>query len=141
MSNYYEDRTIVTERVTLAEDIILPKISKEPLTLSFFETNNEYKLAANEYTDMKGKFYLKIMTPLLSKDSATNTRGVSPILKGQNKLNTSNYTSANYITLVIPKYILLNFVDKVPAGTEFIISTIDGSTDIEDLKIIGIYSI
>lgn len=143
-SNYFDQQVLSSvERVKLAEDIILPKLPVEPLTLEYLENMGEYKLAINEYQDTMGKFYLPIMTPLVDKAETNDKLTVAPSTRqhrGSN-LRTQSYNTTNFISLVIPKYILLNFKDKVPKGTEFIIASIGSSLDIDDMRIIGIYSL
>lgn len=142
MSNYFEQQQINTvERVVLAEDISLPEISTEPLTLQYLETHNEYKLACNEYKDITAKFYINIMTPMVDKKSTYSVNSNSPIMRGHNNLETGKYKSTNYIKLTIPKYILLNFTKTIPKGTEFLIASVGGSIDLEDIRIIGIYEV
>ena len=134
MSNYFEDQQISTiERVVLAEDIILPEINKDCISGSPFYL----------YKDTLGKFFLPIMTPMLDKNSIREAQKISPSTRGHkgNPLTTESCRSTNYISLYIPKYILLNFINKVPKGTEFIIASVGGSIEIEDMRIIGIYTL
>ena len=145
MSSYYDSKQIShIERVVLAEDIILPKISNYPLTLKNLEINGRYISAFEVYENTVGKFFLNIMTPMVDKSSINEKNYTSPNIKGTN-LNTTRYQSTNYISLVIPKYILLNFKDRVPKGTEFIIATtpskVGNTLQIEDMRIIGLYSL
>lgn len=142
--NFYEKQSLSgLERVILAEEIILPELPEEPLTLAYLEEFGEYKLAFNEYKDTKGKFFMNIMTPLVEKGAVAEKFANSPRTVGHRgkALNTTDYISTNYITLTIPKYILLNFTGKVPKGTEFLVASIDGSLEVDDIKIIGIYSL
>lgn len=144
IGNFYEKQSLSgLERVILAEEIILPELPEEPLTLAYLEEFGEYKLAFNEYTDMQGKFFMNIMTPLVEKGEVAEKFASSPRTIGHRgkELNTMDYVSANYITLTIPKYILLNFKKSVPKGTEFLVASIDGSLEVDDIKIIGIYSL
>lgn len=142
-NNFYEEGKISSiERVVLAEDIRLPEISKYPLTLKNLEDKGEYKLAFNEYTDVKGKFYLNIMTPLIDKGSVGEKNNSSPSTKGhKGNLATNKYKSSNYITLIIPKYIVLNFTGVIPKGTEFLIGSVGSSIDLSKIRIIGLYTI
>lgn len=142
MSNYYDNGAISSvEKATLAEDIVLPSITKAPLTLSFLEGGGSYKTAETEYKDTKGKFFISIMTPLVDQTNASTVSKASPTTRGQSgsKLNASKYSSSNYVTLTIPKYILLNFTGTVPKGTEFLVASINGSSSISNMRIIGIY--
>lgn len=142
--NYYDQQSIITiERAQLAEDIPLPAINTQKLTQDFFESHSEYVLAQNVYTDTMGKFYLNIMTPLLDKAESKTETKAAPSTRGHkgSTLNTMSYTATNYVSLMIPKYILLNFTGSVPKGTEFIVASIGGSLDVEDMRIVGIFSL
>ena len=148
MANYYDERHIKSiERVTLAETINLPKISNYPLTLENLK-KGEYLLATNEYKDIEAKFYIKILSPLINIDNVSDKQKnqISTFRHSGSTLNTDSYNSSNFITLTIPKYILLNFVDVIPKGTEFIMACVGGlastggSMEIEKMRIIGIYN-
>lgn len=144
MGNIYDEQELTSiERVQLAEDIELPELPEEPLTLAYLQENEEYKLAFNEYKDMMGKFFLPIMTPLVEKGEVNDESKAPPSTKGHkgSSLETTKYTSTNCIQLVIPKYILLNFKKVVPKGTEFVVASVNNSISIEDMRIVGIYSL
>lgn len=144
--NFFEKQSIISvERVILAEDIELPKIAKkkDPLTHKYLKNNDEYKLKEREYTNIVGKFFLTIMTPLVSKGLPNTTSCPAPSKfghRGQN-LNVKSYKSSNYIELTIPKYIIYNFRKLIPKGTEFIVASVGGSTDPNDMRIIGLWTI
>ena len=53
-------------------------------------------------------------------------------------LRVSSYEKSNYVEINIPKYILLNFLDKIPEGTRFLIIFVGGSIEIADIRIIGV---
>ena len=122
--NFYERKQIITERVQLAEDIILPELY-------------------DDFENTPAKFFINIFTPMLDKTKVSLQSRPAPSTvntKGGN-IESSTYEQANYITLTIPRYILLNFNKRiVPKGTEFIITCI-GEFKIEHFRIIGIYTI
>ncbi len=123
MSNFFEDKIIVTERVKLVEDIILPS-------------------SINDYKNIKAKFYLNIYTPLLDKSRIKSESKSAPSISkfNNNNLKPSNYDEVNYIILTIPRYILFQFKNKIPKGTEFIITNI-GEFKIDHFRIIGVYTL
>ena len=127
------------ERAVLVEDIVLPHVTRNKITEHWLCCHdNEYKSAFNMYKDTLGKFYLPIMTPLIDKNGAKSTKTNS---RGGNNLNVSSSAkSTNYVELYIPKYILLNFRGTIPKGTEFIVASIGGSIEIENMRIIGIFT-
>lgn len=116
--NNISDEKMYIERAILLEDI---------------ELNGDY-------STRKGKFNVMILTPYGSKTDIVETQPVMPkMVKTNIEINTVKFTKTNYITLNIPKYILLNFDDKVPKGTEFLVALVGGSKDVKDIRIIGIY--
>lgn len=133
---------VYLEEAILLEDILLPELPPFP-TLEEIQENNVYYLRAEElYEDMSGKFSIPIITPLSDnegdpKDSSAGVNTTRNIINNGN-FQVSTYKESNYITLNIPKYILLNFLSKIPKGTKFIVGFIGGSTDIEDIRVIGV---
>ena len=111
------------ERVKLVEDIPLPE-------------------SIDDYKNTKAKFYINILTPLVDKSKVNSTSKPAPATSkfNNNNLNPSDYEQVNYIILTIPRYILMQFKDVVPAGTEFIINCI-GEFKIIHFRIIGIYTL
>ena len=126
------------ERVVLAEKITLPEVTKVPVTRQWLLEGNKYIDPFNVYKDTKAKFFFNVATPMVSKGEPTKSSGPKPNVKG---LSTSGYTRSNYIELIIPKYILLEFKDEVPKGTEFLIGCVGDSIDIDDMRIIGLYTV
>ena len=123
MSNFYEEKTLITERVKLAEDITLPE-------------------SIDDYKNIQAKFYLSIYTPLVDTANIKTQSKSAPSLSkyNNNNLKPSKYNEVNYITLTIPRYILFQFKNKIPKGTEFIITDI-GEFKIEHFRIIGVYTL
>jgi hypothetical protein len=138
--SFFDGSTLDTvERIILSEEIKLPELPDYPLTLDNLEKYGEYKLAEREYKDITAKFILKLATPLLDQTSNTETTKSSPSSRKQSNLNTSSYTTTNYIQLTIPKYIVMQFTGTIPKGTEFLIACVGGSLELEDMRIIGFY--
>lgn len=124
------------ERVVLAEEIKLPK-------------------SESDWRDIKAKFFFPIMSPLMDSSSAKDKTQSAPDNKNVtgDKLNASKYTSANYVELYIPRYLLSNFNKREPykgpnvyrhiiieAGTEFLVASVGGSIKLNHLRIIGLYT-
>lgn len=142
-SSYVDDISI--ELAILQQDIELPELPTEPLTLDtlkkYQEEGKEYKLMENEYQNMIGNFYVPILFPLVENGESTELVFDAP--KTNNILNdslaSSTYVERNYISLLIPKYIVMQFKEKIPKGTVFLVGLVGGGTDIEDINIIGLY--
>lgn len=134
------------ERAILVEEVKLPDLQEDkdqPLTADYLAHHDEYKLAFNQYKDIRANFNIPILSPLMdNREKTTLKNNNSPSVRSHTgvKLNTNSYQSSNYVTLVIPKYLLYNFKEKIPKGTEFIIVNVGGSSNVSDMRIIGIYS-
>jgi len=143
-TNFFQNHQMgFIERAILAEDIKLPFVTRNKITEHWLCCHdNEYRSAFNMYKDTLGKFFLPIMTPLVDKESAKTGKGSTGSSRGnKGNLNTaSTAKSSNYVELYIPKYILMNFRGTIPKGTEFIVASIGGSIEIEDMRIIGIFT-
>ena len=98
--------------------------------------------AIDTYKNMVGYFYIPILMPLIDKGEPTELEFSAPtsdnIVNGS--LHGKGYKSLNYISLVIPKYILLNFKDKVPKDTKFLVAIVNGDVEVQNIHIIGIHS-
>jgi len=123
MSNFFEDKRIIAERVKLAEEINLPE-------------------SIDDYENIKAKFYINILTPMLDKSMTKSETKSAPNISiyNNNNLTPSDYEQSNYITLTIPRYILMQFKNKVPIDTEFIITCI-GEFKVQHFRIIGLYTL
>lgn len=133
------------ELAILQQDIILPEINTDPLTLSLLQELEEkgdyYKTPDSEYTNVIGAFYIPVLFPLVDNSESTELEFTAPSTKNIKniKFRTKSYVERNFITLTIPKYIVLNFKDKIPSGTKFLVGFVGGDYSIEDINIIGIY--
>lgn len=142
-SGYYDDLQI--EIAILQQTIKLPELPKEELSLEvlqkYTEEGKTYNLMQNCYDDMIGNFYIPILFPLVENGESTELIHNPP--KSNNILNktikNSKYVERNFISLIIPKYIVMNFKDEIPKGTKFLIGFIGGGNSISDINIIGLY--
>lgn len=132
------------ELAILQQDIELPELPEEPLTLdtleAYKEEGKEYKLMENEYTDMLGNFYVPILFPLIENGESTELEFDAPSTGNilNDSLASEGYIERNFISLVIPKYIVMNFKTVIPTGTKFLVSFTGDGTSLEDINIIGL---
>ena len=180
MNGFYDDPTSFPyiERAVLMEDIPLPVYNKkkklkrkvfysnkdsykhEPYTSNYIdlyspsEEDNEYVLAYNEIKNVTGKFYIPVlMASMTNKGQEVNTANRAPKTTGfKGNINSLPYNSSNCTQLIIPKYIVLQFVDLknetpgskdnfIPKGTEFLVTCVGGTMDLEQMRIIGLYTL
>lgn len=130
MSNWYDTSPVTVstiEKAILLEDVIF----SDPVS----------KL------DVSGKFNIPILTPTMTAGVEVESKNRTPKVKIQSKalLETSDYTTTNYLVLKIPSYILFGFMSSlyesvltgsIPAGTEFLVGFL--GEDINNVRIIGL---
>ena len=138
--NFYEELDLrYTEVGILLEDILLPPLPKISEVLS----GSVEKFRAEElYMDMIGKFCIPILFPfdeenMEPKDKDEVAPTVRNIINDCN-LEVKEYKTSNFIEINIPKYILLNFVDKIPKKTKFLLTFVGGGIQIDDIRVIGV---
>lgn len=143
VSEEYSD-DIMIEIGILQNRIELPELPEEDLTLDvlirYAEEGKPYNLMQNCYEDMIGYFYIPVLFPLVQNGASTELVYDAP--KENKILNKSlkgvKYVERNFVSLMIPKYIVMNFKKEIPAGTKFLVGFIGGSTSIDNINIIGI---
>ena len=118
------------------------------------EMNVEYELAYNELKNIDANFYIPMLTPTMSSNGDKSEKKSAPS-KNQFKgeyIESRSYTYSNSVKLTIPKYILFQFLDNktekvgekdpfIPKGTEFIICAIGGLGRLENIRIIGLFTV
>lgn len=145
MSDFYTESDLkYLEKAVLLEDIILPELPKFPTMEEIHAGKVYYPRTEELYNDVVGKFSIPITTPLNENysDPVDKKQTNKPIknMSASSGMKSSQYESSNYIELTIPKFVALNFINKIPKGTEFIAGFIGGGTDLSDIKIIGVYA-
>ena len=103
---------------------------------------NEYRLAEHYYKNMVGNFYIPVLMPLIEGEGESVDLEMEAPDTGGNlndSLYTSPYIEQNYVPLVIPKYIVMNFKYYIPEGTKFLVAFVGGKTTIYNASIIGLY--
>lgn len=150
MSSFYQSGSIETspgvesylETATLLEDILLPELPPFPTMKEIHEDRVYYPRTEELYTDVFGKFSIPILTPL--GDNTGDPKDEDITVTARNIVNpscnikTSAYKDSNFVELNIPKYIVLNFLTKIPKGTKFIVAFLGGSTSLGDIRVIGV---
>jgi hypothetical protein len=143
-SDYY--KKMVLEIGILLDSIKLPSLPTEPLTLAtlerYAESGKSYNLIQNTYKDVMGKFYIPSLFPLVDKSNGAEEF----IYKSPNtyKSNKSikpirSYEAANYVNLIIPKYIVMQFRDVIPKDTIFLIGFNGEEKEINNINVVGLY--
>ena len=139
-SNYF-----AIEIAELQQEIELPELPEDPLTLDTLERyskmGKEYKLMEREYKNMIGNFYIPILFPLVENRESTELIYDAPKTTNivNNALQGSEYVERNFVSLMIPKYIVMNFKKVIPKGTKFLVGFVGGNTKIVNINIIGLY--
>ena len=146
--NFYKNKQLDNiEIAILLEDIELPKIDKRPLTLSLLQAKAQtgdpiYRTKMSEYTPVTANFIIPTLLPYGEREEVTEEFNVAPTVITRNgvELESEEYNSTNTIELQIPKYIVMEFTDIIPHGTEFIIASVGKRLHKTQIRIIAIYS-
>ncbi len=131
------------EEAILLEEILLPELPPFPTMEEIHEDHIYYPWIIEKelYTDVVGKFSIPIITPLGQNMDEPFDEVMIPevrnIVNGA-ELSTTEYEKSNYIELVIPRYIVLNFITKIPVHTKFIVCFIGDKILFNNIKIIGV---
>lgn len=130
------------EVAILLEDINLPSLPPFPSKSEIKSGSVYYPRTLELYGNIKGKFSIPILNPLSDTDSVSEsnagTESKRNIVNSSCNIEVSAYKESNYLTLTIPRYIALNFLDKIPKGTKFLVGFIGGSSEADDIKIVGV---
>jgi len=143
-SNFYGSKSLGNvEIATLIKDIPLPKYDKAlkvtvpkngGITIKFTPITAVYK-------SVKAQFLIPIEIPNLTKDRVVDNKNAAPNNRlGGNRLNTSAYKTGNTVVLEIPKYLVMMFDNKIPAGTKFLIASLGEEADAGNIRIISLYT-
>jgi len=171
-TNYFANGNMpYIERAQLLEDIDLSSfVNPDKLNLNYFDpeyisnptcdhgtnsywkynNNKEYKLIYNNLPKfIEAPFFIPILAALYKGGSPNKTKTSSPSKRGfkGDSLTTSSLENSNYIKLKIPRYMILQFIDKdekpykIKKGTEFLIASVGGQLLAENIRIIGLWTL
>lgn len=136
---------LVLEIGILQEEIILPELPEEELSLEvlmrYDEEGKTYNLMQNCYKDMVGKFYIPVLFPLVDKSDGIEEYEYNypRTQKSNGTIKPVRYSMVNYVELVIPKFIVMQFRNKIPKDTMFLIGFSGEHKKISNLNVVGIY--
>ena len=147
ISNYFSD-SLSIEKAILQRPVILPATSEEYIdsrTLDAYAEIGEQFLRPDDiYSDVKANFYMPLIFPMVEDGESTIMIHDAPNIDNAYSIGgmeTSEYKEANFIPLIIPKYIVMNFKDEIPAQTEFIVNFTGGTLNYDNIHIMGIGNI
>ena len=95
--------------------------------------------------DIEVKCFIPVLTPTMDFSEFEIEAGESTF-RGDSG-NAAMNSSINYVTLVIPRYIVYQFFDpfkkknKIPKKTKFIVTSVGGEVRASKMRIIGFYDI
>ena len=139
-SNYYNQR-LNNEIAELQHMIVLPMLPPHKFCMkiaaAYDELGLNYEFAEAKYGDVEGNMYITMMTPLIENGESTEMEFGAPSTENilGEGLHTVEYKESNFVRVMIPRDIVLNFRKKIPVGTKFSITHVGGSSDIAALKV------
>ena len=147
ISDFYSN-ALSLEIATLQRRIILPLLPREKISskvlVAYDELGYDYNLAQDVYGDVVGNFFVPMLNPLVeglgvkSVEMEFEPPSTENILNEDSGLETVPYVERNYINLVIPKHMTMNFRKTIPVGTQFIVGFVGGSGDINSIRILAV---
>lgn len=139
---------------------LIPSDPEAPITDIYYdnykidEVDKEYKLAYNEIKNIDAKFFIPVLMPTFNNvNNEININNRAPKTTGfKSDITSLPYSSSNCVTLTIPKYIILQFIDLkneipgskdpiIPKGTQFLVACAGGMTDLDQMRIIGLFTL
>lgn len=147
ISNYFSD-SLSIEKAILQRPVILPPVSEEYIDHNTLEAysniGQQYLLPDQVYTDVKANFYLPLIFPMVENGESTVMIHDAPNIENIysiGSMESSEFKETNYVPLIIPKYIVMNFRDEIPVGTEFIVNFTGGTLNYANIHIMGVGNI
>ena len=147
ISNYYSDALSI-EKIKVHRPVILPPISEEFIDYKILEAYSEigaqFILADDAYTDVIANFYPPLITPMVEDGECVVMKHDAPEIAdifSNEEMVAENYDEINFIPLLIPKHIVMNFRREIPVGTEFIASFTGGTLSYGNIHILGVANI
>lgn len=144
ISNYYSE-SLSIEKIKLQRTVILPPISEEYIdyrTLeAYSEIDAQFILPEDAYTDVLANFYLPLISPMVEDGESTVMKHKAPEIEkvySNEEFVAEPYDEINFVPLLIPKYIVMNFRREIPKGTEFIASFTGGTLSYGNIHILGV---
>lgn len=150
ISNNYS-ASLSNEVVELERKVYIPLLPLEKmsdLVLGAYRYLGEYYWTKDDvYKAKKGNFYIPMMFPMVkyksdSDDMPVEERETAPdtsyVINDDEKFVTKDYVKRNYVKLVIPRFIILQFSNVIPKGTRFNIACLGGNGRNSSIKITSI---
>ena len=137
--------SLSNEIAELQRKIYLPLLPLERLTSTVLATYEKlgkyYWFKEDVYEAKTGNFYIPVLFPLEENGDSTDIVHAAPNTRNtlnSDKLATSDYVTRNYINLTIPRHIVMQFSNLIPAGTKFNVSFTGGSSSNQSIKVLSV---
>lgn len=142
----YYNNALSVEVAELQRKIYLPLLPLERLTdkiLSAYHFYERYYWTKEDvYTSVVGNFYIPILFPMVENNTSVEMIHRKPDVDTYNKdFITSEYVTRSYVNLIIPRHIVMDFHNVIPAGTQFNIGFVGGSSNIDAIRILSVASV
>lgn len=147
IANFHSD-SLNIEIAILQKPVILPYINEEYSCKNLMElyanAEREYRTAEEWYTDVKANFYFPMLTPMVINGESTKMTHAAPDVSkflAIGEFETTEYEEQNFISLIIPRHIVMGFRKEIPIGTKFTCNFIGGTTLYNSIIITGVSGI
>lgn len=142
IDSVYSD-SLSNEIAELQRKIYLPLLPLERLTdqvLAAYRYNETYYWTKEDkFTAVVGNFFVSMLTPLIDNNESTELINDAPKTKTYNNaVEGSEYVTSNFIELVIPRYIVMQFSNVIPKGTKFNVTFFGGASRNKSMRIVSV---
>jgi hypothetical protein len=134
--------TLANEVAVLQRKVYLPLLPLErmnDLVLGAYRYLGKYYWTKEDVFEAKtGNFYIPLLFPLVEDGESTTVVHSAPQVKNvatDSKLEASSYKTNNFVPVIIPRHIIMQFSNLIPKGTKFNVSFIGGSSSNYSIKI------
>ena len=136
--------SLSNEIAILQRKVYLPLLPLEKISdfvlAAYRYLGKTYCFKDDVYKAKEANFYISMIAPLVEDGESTDIIHMAPnttnIINGD--FQTSDYKTRNYVKLIIPRNIVLQFSNLIPKGTKFNVSFVGGSDSNYAMKIVSV---
>ena len=136
--------SLSNEIAILQRKVYLPLLPLEKISdfvlAAYRYLGKTYWFKDDVYKAKEANFYVSMIAPLVKNGESIDILHMAPstanVINGD--FQTSEYKTRNYVKLIIPRNIVLQFSNLIPKGTKFNVSFVGGSDANYAMKVVSV---